>query len=70
MIPLVPPLSGLVATVAVDVVMAAPEVTSNDMRHPVVGEQPTGAAVTLKKIKSVPAGCATLVLLGLKNSVT
>jgi hypothetical protein len=61
MIPLVPPDSGLLAAVAVEVVMAAPEVTSKDMRHPVFVPQFTGAAVlaravTLKKIKSVPAG--------------
>jgi len=57
----VPPASFLVAAVAVELVMVAPEVTSKDIRQPVFVAQPTGAArkpkfVTLKKIKSVPAG--------------
>jgi hypothetical protein len=76
MSPLVPPGSFLVATVAVELVMLAPEVTSKDMRQPVFSVQPIGGTclpklVTLKKIKSVPAGCVPpLVLLELKNSVT
>jgi hypothetical protein len=61
MIPLVPPASFAVAAVAVEVVTAAPEVTSKDIRQPVFVAQFTGAVVvarvvTLKKIKSVPAG--------------
>jgi len=61
MIPLVPPASCAVATVGVELEMVAPEVTSKDMRQPVFTAQLIGAAVwpklvTLKKIKSVPAG--------------
>jgi hypothetical protein len=72
----VPPASLLVAEVAVELLMVAPEVTSKDMRQPEFNKQPTGATclpkfVTLKKIESVPAGCVPpLVLLELKNSVT
>ena len=59
-IPLVPPASFVVATVEVELAMT-PEVTSKDMRQPVFVAQLTGATVwprlvTLKKIKSVPAG--------------
>jgi hypothetical protein len=46
--PLVPPASFLVAAVAVELVMAAPEVTSKDMRQPVFVAQLTGAAVLAK----------------------
>jgi hypothetical protein len=61
MIPLVPPASFVVAAVALELEMVAPEVTSKDMRQPVFAAQRTGAAclpklVTLKKIKSVPVG--------------
>ena len=61
MIPLVPLASLMVATVAVELELVAPEVTSKDMRQPVFSGQFIGAAVwpklvTLKKIKSVPAG--------------
>ena len=61
MIPLVPPASCAVATVGVELEMVAPEVTSKDMRQPLFATQRIGAVVrpklvTLKKIKSVPAG--------------
>jgi hypothetical protein len=61
MIPLVPPASCAVATVAVELEMVAPEVTSKDIRQPRFDGQPIGVVVrpklvTLKKIKSVPAG--------------
>ena len=61
MIPLVPPDSCMVAMVAVELEMVAPEVTSKDMRQPVFAGQLIGVAVwpklvTLKKIKSVPVG--------------
>jgi hypothetical protein len=61
MIPLVPPASCAAATVRIELEMVAPEVTSKDMRQPRFDGQLIGVVVwpklvTLKKIKSVPAG--------------
>ena len=75
MTPLVPPVTFVAPTVCVGLGV----VTSKDIMHPnpgkLNGQFMAGVTcalpVTLKKIKSVPFGCAPrLVLLELKNSVT
>lgn len=69
--PLAPPATAVVAAVAVLAEMAAPLVTSNDIRHPeapgqLIGEVVTALACVFRKIQSF----APPVAFGLSNSTT